>query len=154
MTRPRASIRAMAERDVDAVMQIQAACPEIAQWTQRGYLQAVQGEMAGWVAEESGSMAGFLVTRKVLDEMEILNLAVAPEVRRRGVATLLLDAALTLGRRLGAAKAYLEVRASNLTALHFYERRGFSATGRRRGYYIEPAEDAIVMSADLGISAR
>ena len=145
----RPSIRAMAERDVEPVMAIQIASPEIAQWTPRDYLRAAQGEMAGWVAEESGRVAGFLVTREVLDEMEILNFAVVPDLRRRGVGTLLLDAALTLGRRLGAMKAYLEVRASNLAALQFYERHGFCATDRRRGYYIEPAEDAVVMTADL-----
>lgn len=143
------SIRALEEGHVEAVLAIQGACPEIAQWTRRDYERVASGEMAGWVATEGERIAGFLVARIVLDEMEILNLAVEPGYRRRGTASRLLEEALVWGRTRRAGKAHLEVRASNLAALKFYEGHGFAATGRRPRYYSAPIEDALLLAAAL-----
>jgi ribosomal-protein-alanine N-acetyltransferase len=101
--------------------------------------------MAGWIAEEEGDVRGFLVGRKVVSDLEILNFAVHPASRRRGLGAKLLAAALEWGRSFGADNALLEVRASNVAALQFYERHDFRATGRRPRYYTAPIEDALVL---------
>jgi [ribosomal protein S18]-alanine N-acetyltransferase len=136
-------------RNIEAILAIQAASPETAQWVAWDYSRVVAGEMAGWIAEENGEAAGFLVGRQVVSDLEILNFAVAPAARRRGVGAALLQEAIGFGKAFRAANAFLEVRASNLAALEFYERRNFRATGRRLRYYTAPVEDALVLTLRL-----
>ena len=141
--------RPIESRDVESILEIQSASPEVAQWTAWDYGRVARGEMAGWIAEENGELLAFLVARRVGSDIEILNFAVRPETRRRGVGGTLLRAALDWGAELHAQKALLEVRASNFPALHFYERHGFRVVGRRPRYYGSPIEDALLLSADL-----
>jgi [ribosomal protein S18]-alanine N-acetyltransferase len=143
------SIRPIETRDLEFVMAIQSACPEIAQWTTRDYANAVQGTMSGWVAEEKSEVAGFIVARSAANELEILNFAVRPDTRHRGIGASLLREALAWGATFHAEKAFLEVRASNLAALRFYEHNRFEVTGRRPRYYSSPIEDALVLAAPL-----
>jgi ribosomal-protein-alanine acetyltransferase len=133
-------------------MAIQSSCPEIAQWTTRDYARVVQGDMAGWTAEEKSEVAGFIVARRVASDLEILNFAVQPNSRNRGVGTALLRQALEWGATFHGEKAFLEVRASNFAALRFYEHRGFEMTARRPRYYLAPIEDALVLTARLASS--
>jgi ribosomal-protein-alanine N-acetyltransferase len=105
--------------------------------------------MAGWVAEDESEVAGFLVARRVAADLEILNFAVRPDVRRSGIGAALLRAALGWGKSFHAEKAILEVRASNLAALRFYERFSFQVAGRRPRYYIAPIEDALLLTAPV-----
>lgn len=142
------SIRSMEARDVPAVLSIQSACPEIAQWTVRDYARVTEGDMAGWVAEEH-ELAGFIVARWVASDLEILNFAVRAEARRRGIGAALLRGTRVWGATFSAEKVFLEVRISNLAAIRFYERSGFEVTGRRPRYYREPVEDALELTASL-----
>jgi len=142
-----AQVRLLTPADVEAVVAIQGACPEIAQWTAWDYDRVARGEMAGWVAEEEAKVAGFLVARRVAADLEILNFAVRPDVRRSGLGAALLGAALDWGKSLHAEKAMLEVRASNVAALRFYERFSFQVAGRRPRYYTAPIEDALLLTA-------
>jgi [ribosomal protein S18]-alanine N-acetyltransferase len=144
------SVRPIETRDLPFVMAIQSACPEIAQWTTRDYANVVQGTMAGWVAEEQSEVAGFIVARRVASELEILNFAVRPDSRHRGIGASLLSETLMWGATFSAEKVFLEVRASNLAALRFYEHNKFEVTGRRPRYYSAPIEDALVLAAPLG----
>lgn len=141
--------RLIEDRDVEDILTIQWASPEIAQWTARDYARVVAGEMTGWVAEEHATVIGFLVARRVLSDLEILNLAVRPDTRRCGVGASLVREALGWGKKFRAEKVLLEVRASNLAALHFYERHGFRATGRRPRYYASPIEDALLLTGAI-----
>jgi [ribosomal protein S18]-alanine N-acetyltransferase len=143
-------IRALESRDIEWVLAIQAVCPEIAQWTVWDYDRVARGEMAGWVAEENSEVIGFLVGRRVTSDLEILNFAVRADDRRRGIGAELLRAALDWAHAFQAAHAILEVRASNLAALHFYERHRFEVVGRRARYYTAPIEDALLLTATLG----
>jgi ribosomal-protein-alanine N-acetyltransferase len=143
------SIRPIETRDLPFIMAIQSACPEIAQWTTRDYAHVVQGDMAGWVAEEKDEVTGFIVTRRVARDLEILNFAVRPDGRKRGIGASLLGKTLAWGETFQAEKAFLEVRASNLAALRFYEHNRFEVTGRRPRYYTAPIEDALVLTAPL-----
>jgi [ribosomal protein S18]-alanine N-acetyltransferase len=143
------SIRPIETRDLPAVMTIQAACPEIAQWTTRDYARVLEGDMAGWVAEEKDEVAGFIVARRVASDLEILNFAVRPDSRRRGVGAALFAETVAWARAYSAEKGFLEVRSSNLAALRFYEQNHFEVTGRRPRYYTAPIEDALVLTAPL-----
>jgi [ribosomal protein S18]-alanine N-acetyltransferase len=134
---------------VDAIIAIQSACPDIAQWSRDDYARLAAGEMVGWVAEDRSRVEGFLVARRVASDIEILNLAVLAESRRKGVGTLLLREAIAWGGSRQARQAHLEVRASNTPALRFYERHGFRITGRRPRYYPAPVEDALLLTATL-----
>jgi ribosomal-protein-alanine N-acetyltransferase len=140
-------IRLIMPADVETIVAIQNACPEMAQWTAWDYDRVARGEMDGWVAQDAGGIAGFLVARRVAADFEILNFAVQPESRRRGIGAALLRAALDWGKAFHAEKAMLEVRASNLAALRFYERFGFQVAGRRLRYYTAPVEDALLLTA-------
>ena len=143
MNPSRIRIRRMEVRDLPAIARIQAASPESSQWEPREYLAH-----AAIVAQLAGRLAGFAVARRLApDEIEILNMAVDPAARRRGVGRTLLQVLLGLpGRNL-----YLEVRASNAPARALYASAGFVEAGVRKGYYAalqgraSPPEDAIVM---------
>lgn len=91
---------------------------------------------------------GYLIFWVVLDEMHILNLAVRPDHRRRGIARQLLAEGLTLARTLGAELAWLEARPSNLAALALYKSFGFREVGRRPRYYDDTQEDALLLTLD------
>jgi ribosomal-protein-alanine N-acetyltransferase len=90
-------------------------------------------------------IVGFCWFWRVVDELHINNLAIAPLERRAGAATALLGHVLREGARLGAARATLEVRRSNEPARILYERFGFYVSGIRRAYYSKPVEDALVL---------
>jgi [ribosomal protein S18]-alanine N-acetyltransferase len=139
----------MAIPDVDSVLAIQAACPEIAQWNAWDYAGVARGEIAGWVAEDEREIAGFLVARQLVGEIEILNFAVRADSRRQGTGTALLAQVLEWSKSLGAESVMLEVRASNLAALRFYERHGFVVAGKRPRYYTAPIEDALLLNLSL-----
>lgn len=143
-------VRPIEHRDIDDVLSIQAASPEIARWTYWDYDRVARGEMAGWVAENNaGELSGFIVARRVAMDLEILNFAVRPIVRKQGVGGALLDEVLRWAKAFEAQQAFLEVRSSNLDALRFYEHHSFKVTGRRLRYYTEPIEDALVLSCSL-----
>lgn len=86
--------------------------------------------------------------RLVLDEMHVMNVAVAPPERRRGIARWLLRFAMGRAARRGARRALLEVRAGNREAVALYESLGFRRLGVRREYYREPVDDALVLARE------
>ncbi len=100
-------------------------------------------------ASREERVAGFVVSRLVAGEIHVNNVAVRPEFRKQGIAALLLEEMLETGRTHGAKLAFLEVRAENTAAQALYHRCGFRITGRRRRYYTQPIEDALLMSLPL-----
>ncbi len=93
---------------------------------------------------EDGNCLGYILVHVVADEAEVARVAVLPESRRMGVATALLDAAFSSF----GGNVYLEVRAGNAAAIALYTKAGFIKTGVRKGYYANPAEDAIMMKKE------
>jgi ribosomal-protein-alanine N-acetyltransferase len=94
-------------------------------------------------------LAGYLFMFMALDEVSIHTFAVRPDLRRQGIAAALLSRGLLLAKKKGAQRAHLEVRRGNLAARTLYEKFGFEIVGRRPNYYLEPLEDALLMSARL-----
>ncbi len=93
----------------------------------------------------SREILGFGCVSVMLDEAELLNIAVSPAHRKMGLGQLLLSALFDEAARRGAQRFFLEVRESNLPALKLYLRNGFVAVGRRKRYYTNPTEDAVIM---------
>ena len=99
-------------------------------------------------------LLGYVVARFVLDEAELANLAVAPDARGAGVGTLLLEGALDAATVRGTEAMYLEVRASNVSAIALYTSQGFVEISRRKSYYRKPVEDALVLRRTATPHAR
>lgn len=100
---------------------------------------------AGFVAEGGRGLAGYVLSLNAGRVAEVLNVAVAPDARRRGLARRLLACAVAALEAEGVREMFLEVRESNAAALRLYEGAGFGRIGRRKGYYRRPAEDALVL---------
>lgn len=86
----------------------------------------------------------------VVDELQIDNIAVVEGYRQQGVGTILIMEALKIAKEKGMESAVLEVRSNNLPALKFYKGHGFSIIGRRKDYYQNPPDDALIMSLNIG----
>ncbi len=95
-----------------------------------------------------GGLVGYLVISRYVDAWHVMNIAVTPSWRRRGVATTLLERLFELTAGRGRRGYTLEVRISNEAATKLYERLGFHARGVRRGYYTDNREDALIMWKD------
>jgi ribosomal-protein-alanine N-acetyltransferase len=130
-------IRLAKAADLPRIGEILRASPEAAQWEPAGYLAYVC-----WVAVVESVVQGFIAARQiVVDEFEILNVAVALEARNQGIGSALVAHACAELSGTG----YLEVRTSNIAAQRLYLRCGWKVAGTRREYYNNPAEDAVVM---------
>jgi ribosomal-protein-alanine N-acetyltransferase len=133
--------------DIDAILAIEQAS-FTNPWTRDMYLAELENEGVSYfylAKNATGLVVGFCSFWRVLDELHINNLAVAPAERGAGVATALLTRVLADGATLGARRATLEVRRSNTPARCLYEKLGFSITGVRPAYYTNPVEDALVL---------
>jgi ribosomal-protein-alanine N-acetyltransferase len=106
--------------------------------------------VAGPPAPQPWQTWGYLIFWVVLEEMHILNLAVHPDYRRRGIARRLLAQGLARARTLGAELAWLEVRPSNRAARALYQSFGFKEVGRRPHYYDDTKEDALLLTLEWG----
>ena len=147
-------LRAIGAADLRAVAALEAAVfgdP----WSEAAFRDLLAlDRIHGVVAEDvAGHTVGYVLCSSAADEGEILNLAVAEEARGVGIGTALLEASLAwlAGRRV--AKVYLEVRRSNAAAIAMYRRAGFATVAVRQDYYRMPAEDAVVMTFDLGAAS-
>ena len=143
--------RRMREADLPRVMEIERAAFSHP-WTEELVRRELGHEFSTVLLAcggESGSVQGFAVVWLVHDELHVLNVAVAPEARRRGVARAILDRVEAQGREQGARIAMLEVRRGNAPAIALYRTLGYREVGVRPRYYAEDGEDALVMDKDL-----
>lgn len=144
-------MRAAVHRDLRAVAAIERAVfPD--PWTHGMFVAHLRYAPANMfvVAEDaSEAVVGYALTLTAADEAQLLNIAVHPDARRRGVGIALLRAAMQECAAAGAESMVLEVRESNAAARALYAAHGFAPVGRRKGYYHSPREDAIVMRAPL-----
>ena len=138
------------DADLDGVLAVEAASFSNP-WTRAMYEWELQNRSVCHilvVRTPERRVAGFCAFWLVVDEIHINNVAILPEYRGRGFGTRLMRRVLTEGRRLGATRATLEVRASNEPARRFYEGLGFKGTAVRKHYYTNPVEDALILWRD------
>jgi ribosomal-protein-alanine N-acetyltransferase len=138
--------RLEAASELDGVLEVEAESFSNP-WTRDMYLWELQNRTVChiYVARASDAVVGFCAFWLVVDEVHINNLAVRPAFRGRGIGGALMTHVLDAARDLGAHRATLEVRESNVGARGFYERIGFRTAGRRRDYYTNPVEDALIL---------
>jgi [ribosomal protein S18]-alanine N-acetyltransferase len=115
-------------------------------WSEASFREALDSTWSfGLVAHRGHGVAGYLIGREVAGMGEVLNLAVAPDHRRQGVARALLRAGLALLKKRHVDEVFLEVRESNRSAQALYLSSGFKPVGQRAAYYRNPKEDALVL---------
>jgi len=116
----------------------------------QGMLVLVANESGEGAGDGAARLVGYVVALVIAPDAEIADLAIAPDARRRGTGRALLARAIDDLTELGVQRVHLEVRESNLAARTLYESTGFRAAGRRRGYYREPLEDALLLTRQIG----
>ena len=115
-------------------------------WTEEMILASISHSTKFFIAEKDSEVLGYIGISCVADEGYIANIAVFPNYRKQGVATALLNHVISLGRSLELSFISLEVRESNLDAIALYEKLGFKAEGKRRDFYTQPKEAALIMT--------
>jgi len=136
--------------DAARVEGILRAAKEAASWSEEALAETM--ELPGvyaYVSERNGAVSGIVVGRQILDEAEILNLAVTQGMRRQGEGRALVGRILQRFAEGNVSRVFLEVRESNTGAIAFYRGLGFEAVGTRRDYYQDPKESATVMELSL-----
>jgi ribosomal-protein-alanine N-acetyltransferase len=141
----------MTEASLDAVLAIEQQAYSHP-WTRRNFADALQAGYESVLLCSDDEVLGYFVVMPGVEEAHLLNLAVATDARRQGLAKWMLEAVALWALRRGARHLWLEVRTSNAAALGLYQSQGFRVAGRRKAYY--PAgqgqrEDALVMSRPL-----
>jgi [ribosomal protein S18]-alanine N-acetyltransferase len=136
--------------DLDEVMAIERSSFQTP-WSRGAFrYELTQNQVARSLVLRMGrQLVGYLCLWEIGHEIHITNLAVHPSFRRRGAARTLLGRVLDDARRGGVELLFLEVRPTNVEALGLYESFGFRVIGRRKGYYFDTGEDALVMEARL-----
>jgi ribosomal-protein-alanine N-acetyltransferase len=121
-------------------------------WNRTNFMDALHSGYQAQVLVADGRVLGYFVAMKGVDEVHLLNITVAPEFQGQGWAHTMLDALTLWARGQNAQWLWLEVRVSNVRAMHVYERNGYRRVGQRKQYYPSAngqREDAVVMSLRL-----
>ena len=148
------TIRPMQDSDLDRVLEIAGNLAQAPRWAREVYEAAIRPGSAprrvALVAEEATlGLVGFAVASFVTPEAELETIGVAVARQRSGIGRQLLGETKRILGGLGVTKVILEVRESNSAARQLYRATGFDETGRRSSYYVDPKEDAIIMSLKL-----
>ena len=139
------AVRRMKEADLAGVLFVERACFSDP-WSEKVYRETLALPYAFYyLAEEEGRVVGTAGLQVIAGEGEISNVAVLPEMRRRGTAAAILDRLLAEAEASGVTDFTLEVRAGNRPAIALYEGFGFREEGRRPGFYEHPKEDALIL---------
>jgi ribosomal-protein-alanine N-acetyltransferase len=140
----------MRAEDVDEVVAIERASFGMP-WSRGAFLYEIEQNRVArcWVLREAGRIIAYICLWEIGDELHVTNIAVLPAQRRRGLARSLLTAVIDDVRQRGLRVVSLEVRPSNREAVPLYESFGFKAVGRRKGYYYDTGEDAVIMELAL-----
>lgn len=119
-------------------------------WSEKSIETELSCRLSLWlVALEADRVVGYVGSQTVIDETDMMNIAVHPDYHRRGIAEELINALICALREKGSHALTLEVRASNAPAITLYEKLGFVQIGRRPNYYRNPKEDALILRRTL-----
>ena len=137
--------RKMTPDDADAVAELELRCFAMP-WSRADFFREFQNELAEYVVGELDkkivAYAGAWVT---FEQAEVMHIAVEPELRGQGIGTLIFGELIKAVKERGATSITLEVRPSNVAAIKLYESFGLKSVGRRKGYYLDNGEDALIM---------
>ena len=118
-------------------------------WSEKSIASELENPLSLWlVAEENGQVFGYVGSQTVLDESDMMNVAVDPGFRRQGVARTLIETLIAELAKMGSRCLRLEVRVSNENARALYARMGFRQLGLRKNYYHNPKEDALILGKE------
>ena len=141
----------MDESHVPVVARLEALCFS-EPWSESSLASELRNPLSLWlVATENGKVVGYVGSQTVLGEADMMNLAVAPEFRRRGVAEHLVNKLIDHLHKSEVTCLTLEVRVSNAPAISLYVKLGFVNVGRRPNYYHNPKEDALILRKEWGV---
>jgi len=120
-------------------------------WSPANFRDALSAGYSSWLMRRDGEILGYAVLMLVLDEAHLLNISIVPAYQKQGLGGCLLAFLKQWAQHHGAGTMFLEVRPSNVHALEFYLRRGYSQIGLRKSYYpaVQGREDAVVMRCEL-----
>lgn len=142
-------IRKMRLEDVSAIAKLEQICFSDP-WSEASIKSELNNPLSYWlVADDNGTIAGYVGSQSVLDSADMMNIAVAPEYRRRGVGRMLINNLISYLREQKVIALLLEVRVSNMAAISLYQKFGFQQVGRRPRYYHNPREDALIFRKGL-----
>lgn len=139
----------MTKKHVPAIAALERAC-FTDPWSESSVATELDNPLSLWlVAESFGEVIAYIGSQTVLDEADMMNLAVAPMYRRQGIAELLVNTLCDYLRNNCVATLSLEVRQTNAPAIALYEKLGFTLAGVRPNYYFKPRENALIMKKKL-----
>lgn len=144
------TIREMTATDIPPLLEIERVSFPVP-WSAGMFMiqLGLSGETENLVILTGERIIGYVSSWYGYEEVHILSIAVAPDERGSEAAAMLLAEAEDMGIKNGCRKAVLEVRVSNGRAIRFYEKHGFTQVGRRKGYYSESGEDALIFDKDI-----
>ena len=135
----------MTRQHVTQVAALEKLCFS-APWSEASVAGELDNPLSVWlVCEDQGRVLGYVGSQTVLDETDMMNIAVLPEARRAGIGERLILSLIELLKDRGSRSLALEVRASNTPAISLYKKLGFLQVGRRPNYYRSPREDALIL---------
>ena len=151
------NLRSAKTTDIPAMIALERATDFAGHWSYQSYHEAFEKESPQRLAliveddirERANSLQGFLLARINAPECEVENIVVGSGFQRRGLGTKLMQALVDASRDLNIESIFLEVRESNLPARMLYEKCGFGAAGRRKSYYRDSTEDALLYTLQL-----
>ena len=121
-------------------------------WSEKSVASELENKWALWlVALEDDTVVGYIGSQSTVDETDVMNMAVHPDHRRRGIAEALIERLVLELKARGSHALMLEVRASNMPAISLYEKLGFLQVGLRKNYYRNPKEDALILRKEWEI---
>ena len=136
----------MTEEHVAQVAELEKICFGSAAWSENSIASELDNPLALWiVAEDAGKVLGYVGSQTVMDETDMMNVAVHPDYRNQGIATALIAGLVGALQKQGSRCLTLEVRASNENAIRLYQSMEFEEVGRRKDYYRNPSEDALIL---------
>ena len=115
-------------------------------WSENSVASELNNPLSLWlVAVDDGNVAGYVGSQTVMDETDMMNIAVDKGYRRQGIAQMLVEALVERLKKMDSRCLTLEVRISNAPAIALYEKLGFAQIGKRPNYYRNPKEDALIL---------
>ena len=152
LVRRKMMIVSMTSDHVAQVAELERICFGTEAWSEKSVASELNNPLSFWlVAVDGERVAGYVGSQTVLDESDMMNVAVHPDYRKQGIATALIVGLVEELRKKGSRCLTLEVRASNENAISVYQKLQFQEVGRRKNYYRNPKEDALILRKEWAV---